>query len=406
MSDTFGNSQYSLDAIGSTKAQQIAKQRAIIEAKEKGVDMAKTVGETKLFMSAHGITNALKPLKARIKKVAGRKANEFKKTIVNKVSDLIDGDGGKSRRLKEFKSKQSVVDEDESFAGVRKRFGKLGETDKEDIRSNLRENPDYMEKEDVDNLTGDVKDAQSAQNTKLLKDEVSNKETENFVKDDAEEDGGAARRLKVFNQEKEERDADPSYDAVKNRFDKLSGDDQDAIGEKLTSNPDYMDRAGIKELGSQAEKDTQQLTNRGLLKDEVSKTETKNFVENDAKTTVDNDIADQVTGIGSKIGNFAKSGKQAVSDAADKLNTAGIKKAAKKMAENTVADDGEAIAGDTVGEVAGAALDAIPFADIFGAILGGSIAIKKARQVRKLERKDESIVADAPVTGSLQQVGV
>ena len=311
MADVFGNSQFNLNEIGTESAKEISKNRAIIEQKEKGEDMSKTVGETKLFMSAHGIANALKPVKPRIKKLVNRKIGDFKKAASNKISDFIDGDGGKSRRLKEFQQEQEELNASDEFSDVRSRFGKFSDEDKDAVRSNLKENPEFTGKADMDEL------------------------------DEAE---GAAAKLK----------------------------------------------------------------NTGLLKDEVSKTETKNFVENDAKQAAEKELSSSsaetdVASLASKATNFVKSGAQSVKDGVADLAKKTIKSEAKAMAKSTVETEA---AEETAGEVGSAALDAIPGADVVGAVVGAVIAIKKAVQVGKLERKDKALVADQPVTGAMQQVGV
>tara|TARA_R110001632_G_scaffold11851_4_gene41974 strand:- start:2526 stop:3464 length:939 start_codon:yes stop_codon:yes gene_type:complete len=312
MADVFGNSQFNLNEIGTESAKEISKNRAIIEQKEKGEDMSKTVGETKLFMSAHGIANALKPVKPRIKKLVNRKIGDFKKAASNKISDFIDGDGGKSRRLKEFQQEQEELNASDEFSDVRSRFGKFSDEDKDAVRSNLKENPEFTGKADMDEL------------------------------DEAE---GAAAKLK----------------------------------------------------------------NTQLLKDEVSKTETKNFVENDAKqaaeaeTSTAESAEPDVASLASKATNFVKSGAQSVKDGVADLAKKTIKSEAKAMAKSTVETEA---AEETAGEVGSAALDAIPGADVVGAVVGAVIAIKKAVQVGKLERKDKALVAAAPVTGAMQQVGV
>tara|TARA_R110001606_G_scaffold314079_2_gene460718 strand:+ start:1265 stop:2227 length:963 start_codon:yes stop_codon:yes gene_type:complete len=319
--DVFGNSQMSLNNIGEAKAAQISKHRSLIEAKEKGVDMAKTVGETKLFMSAHGIQNSLKPLKPRIKKLLNRKAGEFKTAVKNKVTDYLDGDGGKARRLKEFKASQDKLNEDDSFEGTRKRFNKLSDEDKDDIRQNLKEDPEFSSKEDIGNLADEDQEAAQLKNTQLLKDAVSKGETANFVEKDA---------------------ADTA-----------------------------------------------------------------------AKSAAKSGAEDVEEGIAGKISNFAKSGAKTLADGVNNLNSdavstakSAIKAEAKSMAKSTIKSEVGATVEEGAGEVAGAALDAIPFADIAGLFIGAGIAIKKARQVRKLEKQDEGLIATAPVVGSLQQVGV
>ena len=322
--DTFGDNQYSLDSIGTEAASQIAKQRAILEQKEKGEDMSKTVGETKLFMSSHGIAGALKPLKPRIKKLAGRKANEFKKTIKNKVSDYLDGDGGKTRRFNEFKQNQDKLNEDESFEGARKRFGKLSDEDKDDIRQNLKEDPEFSSKETIGNLAEEDQEAAQLKNTQLLRDQVSEKETGNFIDNDAKEVA--------------ENEASSTLDNVKN---------------------------AISDAGSAA----------------------KNAIKNVFKSGEDT-LNSSTNALN----------KDAIADTAKKV----LKGEAKTMAEGEV--EGEVA--DTAAGLASSALDAIPGADILGVVLGAGIAIKKAIQVKKLERKDETLIANKPIVGSLQQVGV
>lgn len=320
----FGNSQFSLAGIGDDERAEIAKNRAIIETKEKGVDMAKTLGETKLFMSGHGISNALKPLKPRIKKLIGRKANEFKKTVSNKVSDYLDGDGGKSRRLNEFKANQDKLNEDESFQAARKRFGQLSDDDKDEVRENLKQDPEFTGKEDLGNLEDEDKLAAQEKNTELLRNQVSDKETSNFMENDAKE---AA-----------EEEASSTVENVKN---------------------------AISDAGSAA---------KSAIKNAVGGGE-------DALNTSTNAV-----------------NKDAIANVAKKA----IKGEAKGMAEEAV--EGEAAA-DTAAGLGSAALDAIPGADIVGAIMGAGIAIKKAIQVGKLEKKDENMLANQ-VTGSFQQVGL
>ena len=313
--------------------------------------MAKTLGETKLFMSAHGIGNALKPLKPRIKKVLGRKANEFKKDLNTKVSDLLSKDGGKARRLKDFKSSQDDDNEGADYSSLRKRFKNLSDDDQDGIRDNLAKNPDWT--------------------------------------------GGSATDSKTTQKFKTPEEAE--------------------------------------------EVEENNVQNREIYKDEVSKAEEKNFVEKDAESVAENEgktladtaqsaaqsLSDKVGELANKAGNFVKSGAQRISDTVNGLNkTAGTvaddaeaevskvaekkasKAVAKQMAEKTIAKDGEAVVEDTVGEVAGAALDAVPLADIGGAILGGVIAIKKAIQVRKLEKEDEGLKPTIQVAGSTQQIGV
>jgi len=316
--DVFGDTQFALSGIGESARAEIAKNRALIEQKEKGVDMAKTVGETKLFMSGHGIANALKPLKPRIKKLAGRKANEFKKAVSNKISDFLDGDGGKARRLKEFKDSQEA--QDDSFVNTRKRFGKLSKEDKDDIRENLKNDPEFTPKEDVADLEEEDQEAAKLKNTQLLRDQVSQKETENFVENDANE---AA-----------ENEATSTIDNVKNAISDAGSAAKNAVKNVVGSSEDVLNKS----------------TN-ALNKDAI-------------KTS--------------------------------------LKSEAKAMAESTAEED----VGDTAAGLASAALDEIPGADILGAILGAGIAIKKAVQVRRLEKKDENLIASKPGVGVLQQVGL
>ena len=320
--NVFGDSQFSLDSIGEAQRAQIAKSRAIIEQKEKGVDMAKTVGETKLFMSGHGIMNAIKPLKPRIKKLAGRKANEFKKTIKNKISDYVDGDGGKSRRLNEFKAEQDDLNEKGDFQSYRKRFGKLSDEDKDSIRENLKDNPEFSSTEDLESLgEASEKEAAMEKNTQLLRDQVSEKETNNFMENDAS---------KVA-----EEESSSTLDNVKN---------------------------AVSDVASRA----------------------KNVISDGFKS------GDEALNTSTNVVNGAVDDAKAV-----------LKTEAKKMAESELSS--EAV-GDTIAGLGSAALDSIPGADIIGAIMGAGIAIKKAIQVRRLEKKDENVIADAPVVGSLQQI--
>lgn len=402
MADVFGDSAFTLQNIGSEKAKQIIKHRAIIEQKEKGEDMAKTVGETKVFMSAHGIQGALKPLKPRIKKLVNRKANEFKKGVSNKINDFIDGDGGKNRRLQEFKDKQSDLNDDPDFNNVKKRFGELGDEDKASIRENIKANPNYTSKDDLDELDEAQPNYDNitsrrgfAQENNKMKSKLSDldKDTKKKLTEDIDNDPNVKSSLEIQDiADPEEKLAQRTIrsKAINDKIDELSP--ENSVGEL-------------------------KVQNTNILRDEVSNKETSNFIENDAKSVAESEeanIGEDAGSIVSKISNFAKSGSKALADGVNSLNktavssakalTKGaIKSEAKTMAKGTVeADIGE----ETAGEVGAAALDAIPFADIAGLFVGAGIAIKKAVQVRKLEKKDEGLVAAAPVVGSLQQVGV
>lgn len=525
----FGNSQFSLNNIASEEAKQIGKHRAIIEQKEKGEDMAKTVGETKLFMSAHGIQNSLKPLKPRIKKLIGRKTSEFKKKASNTLSDYLDGDGGKSRRLNEFKDSQDKLNEDLSYPTAKKRFQALNDEDRDSVRESLKNNPEYTGKEDLDaepdfndvdnledfraedkktrakfnDLDDDTKDkikkdldndddvkspaeikaiedpeeqleervnrssaindkmnelsgsgdkeSQMKNNTKLLREAVSDKETSNFLEKEttqAETDAtaaeGKAARFKAFKDSQDAANEGATKSSLNSRISNLPEEDRVSTARKINYDPEYKTNDQISRMqdfearnaptGSTPKSELAQNTNNEIAKREISSVEEKNFVANDAdeagaegaESTTLTDVASSAK---SAISNFVQSGKEALAKGVNGLNKESISNAikntiggateeasttaslakgalkaeAKSMAESTLA---EGAIGDTAAGVASAALDAVPGADIFGALLGAGIAIKKAIQVKKLERKDEGLVADEPVVGSVQTVGL
>ncbi len=72
----------------------------------------------------------------------------------------------------------AVEDEDTSFEGVKNRFKKLSDDDKDDIRNNLENNSEFTDKETLDSLPDTIREASQLKNTSLLNDEVKQKEAQ------------------------------------------------------------------------------------------------------------------------------------------------------------------------------------------------------------------------------------
>ena len=196
---------------------------------------------------------------------------------------------------------------------------------------------------------------------------------------------------------------------------KAISDPKEQLAERVKRSNAINDK--INELNP--EKDVAMEKNTELLRSQVSEKETSNFMENDANEVAEGEnAASTLDNIKSGLQDVASRAKNAISNVFkkgdDTLNTstnavngavddakAVLKTEAKTMAEDEVV--GSTLA-DTAAGIGSAALDAIPGADIVGFALGAGVAIKKAIQVRKLEKKDENVIADAPVVGSLQQI--
>ena len=73
-------------------------------------------------------------------------------------------------------AEDAVKDEDTSFEGVKNRFKKLSDDDKEDVRNNLENNSEFTDKETLDSLPDTIREASQLKNTSLLNDEVKQKE--------------------------------------------------------------------------------------------------------------------------------------------------------------------------------------------------------------------------------------
>ncbi len=305
---SFDNYDQSIGALSDMASQSIQKQRAILEQKEKGEDMAKTLGETKLFMSAHGIHASLKPVKPRIKKYLGRKLRE----TANKIQDKLTGDEGQSRRAADFKASQDELNKSEKYSDLKQRFSKLNDADKDEVREAVKNHPDFKSKDEVKDLDDEDEDAGDAakeMNSKILKNAISDKEGENFA---------------------------------------------------------------TRNVGGQAGQSVEQITTDTAGEAAVASTEAE----------------EGASGAG-KIFQGAKA----------------IKGAAKSLAKTAVEATGEEVAEETGASVGSAVLDAIPGADVVGAILGAGIAIKKAIQVKKAEKTDENLVSQEH-TGVSDQIGV
>ena len=89
-----------------------------------------------------------------------------------------DDDDDDAKPTEDAKPEDAVDDEDTSFEGVKNRFKKLSEDDKDDIRNNLENNPEFTSKEDLENLPDDIREASQLKNTSLLNDEVKQKEAQ------------------------------------------------------------------------------------------------------------------------------------------------------------------------------------------------------------------------------------
>lgn len=309
---SFDNYNQSIGALSDMASQSIQKQRAILEQKEKGEDMAKTVGETKLFMSAHGIHASLKPVKPRIKKYLGRKIRE----TANKIQDKLTGDEGQSRRAADFKASQDELNKSDKLSDIKQRFSKLNENDKDEVRDAVKNHPDFKSKDEIKDIADEDEEAGNAAkeaNTKILKDAISDKEGENFA---------------------------------------------------------------TRNVGGQAGQSVEQITTDAA-----------------GESAVADAASEEASSGAGKLFQGAKAIKSAAKDLA--------KSTAKAAGEDVAEEAGE----ETGAEVGSAALDAIPGADIIGAVLGAGIAIKKAIQVRKAEKTDENIVGQEQ-TGVSDQIGV
>ena len=349
--------------LSESAASSITKQRAILEQKEKGEDMAKTLGETKVFMSGHGIQNALKPLKPRIKKALKDKIRSVANSLLGKGEEPV------------TKSTSSGIN---SLENIKGRYNKLDKGAKQEIRNNLTNNKDYTGKDDMSALSKEEQGTAESNNNLLFDEEVKGKELE------------ASR--------------DP--DKIRARFKKLGSEDQEDVRSKVFNNKDFKEEDDVNSLSADG-KAAAQAKNSEILNNEVT---AKEAVSSAAGSEAE--VGGQgVANLASRGGSVVNSGKELLANATSRINksAAQIKKAAEDMAKKALSsnvEDDAAAGGEEAAEGLGSAvLDAIPGADIFGLALGGSIAIKKAVQVRKAEKTDEGLVANQQASESYQ-VGV
>tara|TARA_R110001592_G_scaffold246975_1_gene508966 strand:- start:2348 stop:3430 length:1083 start_codon:yes stop_codon:yes gene_type:complete len=147
-----------IDKFGGRLGKRVMKKLGM-ETEEEGDGLMKTL--------------AKKGLNSLLEK-AGLKKPDAKPTKDDDTKD--DDTKDEPTKPTEDAAEDAVKDEDTSFEGVKNRFKKLSDDDKEDVRNNLENNSEFTDKETLESLPDDIREASQLKNTELLNDEVTSKE--------------------------------------------------------------------------------------------------------------------------------------------------------------------------------------------------------------------------------------
>lgn len=388
--DAFKNYQSLMSGIGQNIAGEAANQKAtaIFNAKSRADEIAKSIGEAKVFISG-------KPLMAKVGKVLKAKFNERSKEYLKKFQEGKPG-GDIKEPVEPPEVNAEVTPNDAGPSRLDALKDKIAQRE-----YNVRK---AKEKEQAQ------KDADDSAERRGAKDKDASGEEESFEMKDM--GGGSGEGQEIQNKAFDPSEAEGNEISFAGEGEAVGGDIATGLegGFNAASDPVFtsvMSQTRGGNLQNPFANARQNKFNPQQEDGQSNSAPRSQPAEPETQSTADAPASSSQAGIeaggGAEEASIGGAGGEDLADSAVAAAKSAAEAAAKKAAEKLAEQAGGKLAGE---EGATGILDAIPGADVIGVVVGGILAAVSEHKAHLAEKAEQSLAPASNFTTMSYQAGV